>query len=130
MFRTGRRAAIMFALAAMACETTQSKPAPLPQEPAAAPASSTAGPNVDAATSAAQSWLVLVDEEKYGESWTSAATLFKSAQFATTLPGAPDGKYVVIQFNTTFANKAAAVETITPMQEPDGTWKVSGYFIK
>jgi len=54
----------------------------------------------------------------------------KSAKFKTSLPGAPDGKYVVIQFSTAFAKKAAAVETVTPMQESDGTWKVSGYFVK
>ena len=48
----------------------------------------------------------------------------------TSLPGAPDGKYVVILFNTSFAKKASAVETITPKREADGTWKVSGYYIK
>jgi hypothetical protein len=25
---------------------------------------------------------------------------------------------------------AAAVETVTPMMDPDGTWHVSGYFIQ
>ena len=42
----------------------------------------------------------------------------------------PDGHYVVIQYATTFEHKKSAVETITPMQEADGSWKVSGYFIK
>jgi hypothetical protein len=37
---------------------------------------------------------------------------------------------VVIQFNTRFENKAAAIETVTPMHEKDGSWRVSGYFIK
>ena len=40
------------------------------------------------------------------------------------------GKYVVIQYTTRFANKADATETVTPMRETDGSWKVSGYFIK
>ena len=99
-----------------------------------------------------------VDHGKYGDSWDAAAKLFKdavtreawsaavtsvrgplgkvvfrrlrSAKFTTALPGAPDGKYVVIQFETSFERKKKAVETITPMQEPDGSWKVSGYFVK
>ena len=53
----------------------------------------------------------------------------QGAKFATSLLGAPDGEYVVIQFKTGFANKADSVETITPMKA-DGNWKVSGYFIK
>ena len=110
------------------------------------------------ATNAAKAWLALVDQGKRGESWDAAAKLFKaavtrdkwnesvaavrdplgkvvsrkvkSARFTETLPGAPDGKYVVLQFDTSFERKKKAVETITPMQEADGTWKVSGYFIK
>ena len=54
----------------------------------------------------------------------------KSKQYATELPGAPDGRYVVIQFETSFANKRSAVETVTPMKQDDGTWRVSGYFVK
>ena len=54
----------------------------------------------------------------------------KKAAYVTSLPGAPDGEYVVIQFATTFENKRSAIETITPMLEKDGHWRVSGYFIK
>jgi len=46
------------------------------------------------------------------------------------MPGAPDGKYVIIQYDTVFENKASAVETVTPMVDPDGSWRVSGYFIR
>jgi hypothetical protein len=48
----------------------------------------------------------------------------------TELPGAPDGEYVVFQFDTQFEHKRAAVETVTPMRDPDGSWRVSGYFIR
>ena len=48
----------------------------------------------------------------------------------TELPGAPDGEYVVFQFDTQFERKRAAVETVTPMRDPDGSWRVSGYFIR
>ena len=107
---------------------------------------------------AAKSWLALTDSAKYGQSWDDAASFFKgavtkadwekavkgvrsplgavkarkvkSATFTRTLPGAPDGEYVVIQFESQFENKAAAIETVTPMHDKDGTWRVSGYFIK
>jgi hypothetical protein len=45
------------------------------------------------------------------------------------LPGAPDGEYVVIQFESSFEKKKSAVETVTPMLEKDGKWRVSGYYI-
>jgi hypothetical protein len=53
-----------------------------------------------------------------------------SASYQTSLPGAFDGEYVVIQFETSFENKKSAVETVTPMKDKDGRWRVSGYFIK
>ena len=37
---------------------------------------------------------------------------------------------MVIQFDAQFENKAAAIETVTPMKDKDGTWRVSGYYIK
>ncbi|MDJ0589504.1 MAG: DUF4019 domain-containing protein [Pleurocapsa sp. MO_226.B13] len=54
----------------------------------------------------------------------------KSKQYHTSLPGVPDGEYVVIQFNTSFEHKKSAVETVTPMKDPDGKWRVCGYYIK
>jgi hypothetical protein len=53
-----------------------------------------------------------------------------SAKYTTTLPGAPDGEYVVIQYQTSFKNKLSAVETVTPMLDKNGDWRVSGYYIK
>jgi hypothetical protein len=106
---------------------------------------------------AATAWLALTDGGKYADSWDSSASLFKaaitkadwekalksarsplgalksrklkSATFARSLPGAPDGEYVVIQFDAQFENKAAVIETVTPMREKDGSWRVSGYYI-
>lgn len=54
----------------------------------------------------------------------------KSSQYQTSVPGAPDGEYVIVQFQTSFENKESAVETVTTMREKDGTWRVSGYYIK
>ena len=59
-----------------------------------------------------------------------ASRKLKSAQYKTSLPGAPDSKYVVIQYDTSFENKRSAVETIVPTLDKDGQWRVSGYFIR
>ncbi len=53
-----------------------------------------------------------------------------SATRRTSLPGAPDGEYVVIQYRSEFENKSNAVETVTPMRDADGEFRVSGYFIR
>jgi hypothetical protein len=110
------------------------------------------------ALSAAENWLAIVDAGKYAASWKEAAELLKNAvkpeqlelsmkatrqplgkvisrkmqtkSYKTSLPGAPDGEYVVIQFDTSFENKKKAIETVTPMLEKDGKWRVSGYYIK
>jgi len=120
-------------------------------------ATAQADEKTDAAVAAAKQWLALVDTKEYKKSWEEAAPFFKKrvtendwvkminlargpfgdvksrelmgAKYTTSLPGAPDGEYVVIQFHTDFANKADSVETITPMKA-DKNWKVSGYFIK
>lgn len=110
------------------------------------------------ALSSAETWLSLIDEGKYVDSWNEAASYFKGAvkqekwnetlqatrkplgklisrevkskSYHTSLPGAPDGEYVVIQFETSFEKKKSAIETVTPMKDKDGKWRVSGYFIR
>jgi hypothetical protein len=112
----------------------------------------------DLATPIAESWLALVDDGKYEGSWKATSSYFRnvvtkeqwiksmnayrkplgkimtrkveSRQYTTSLPGAPDGEYVVIQCKTSFTNKKSAIETITPMKDKDGKWRVSGYYIK
>jgi len=53
-----------------------------------------------------------------------------SKKYTAEIPNAPAGQYVIIQYQTRFQNRTAAVETITPMLEKDGNWRVSGYYIK
>lgn len=126
--------------------------------PAAATSPPVVQDDVPAARAAAEAWLALVDAGNYPGSWDAAAALFRnavpkatwvqqigaargavgantsrsfqSATPASTLPGAPDGAYVVLQYKAGFAQKASAIETITPMKDPDGVWRVSGYYIK
>lgn len=113
---------------------------------------------INDAVASAESWLVIIDSGKYMQSWGSAAQFFKdkvpdsqwettlrqvreplgqmtsrevaNVQYLTYIPGAPRGEFVVIQFKTVFSRKGESIETVTPMLEPDGTWKVSGYYIK
>jgi len=110
------------------------------------------------AIASAEKWLKIVDQGKYLESWKEASEYFKqavtpehweqalkgvreplgkllsrkvkSAAYTTSLPGTPDGQYVVIQFSTSFENKKSGIETVTPMIDKDGKWRVSGYYIK
>ncbi len=109
------------------------------------------------AVAEAEQWLLLVDSGKYEQSWKEAAEYFrnavsqnkweqslqavrsplgklisrevKSTMYKTSLPGAPDGEYVIILFDTSFSNKNSAIETVTPMLEKDGSWRVTGYYI-
>jgi hypothetical protein len=116
------------------------------------------GESETAAVAASQKWLAIVDAGQYGESWDAAAALFRqaltrpqweaavakaraplgkvvtrkllSSELTTKLPGAPPGEYVVIQYDTDFENRRGMTETVTPMKDPDGIWRVSGYYIK
>ena len=51
-----------------------------------------------------------------------------AARYTTSLPKAPDGEYVVVQYKGTYADEAWA-ETVTLKKDPDG-WRVAGYFMK
>lgn len=93
----------------------------------------------------------------YGESWQKADSFFKSqlskkqwnsalkgirtplgkvisrtelsAKEYSSLPGVPDGEYLVIQFQTDFQNKKASTEILT-LSKSSGQWLTVGYFIK
>jgi len=110
------------------------------------------------AIASGSAWLTLVDQGKFGESWDVAAEIFrigvprekwidavgavrgpfgklvsrksKATEAKSALPGAPDGQYVVMQFDSSFEKKQVAVETLTVRQEADGAWKAAGYFVK
>lgn len=110
------------------------------------------------AQTAAHTWLLSVDQGDYSAAWQEAAEPFKQAvtpaqwqtsitevrapmgkvisrqpiiaQYTRTLPNVPTGEYVVVQYETHFANRATTIETVTPMRGRDGVWRVSGYFVK
>ena len=123
----------------------------------ALPNIASAGDKERLAEKATLEWLAQLDAAAYQESWERAASLFKkqvSAKrwkdaasgvreplgqvksrklihetYTTTLPGAPDGEYVVFQYQTEFENKQTAIETVTPMLDGH-EWRVSGYFVR
>jgi hypothetical protein len=114
--------------------------------------------DIDQAVKASNEWVEIVDLRKYELSWETSSQLFKNAvskenwvntlgsvrtplgkmisreletnEYKTSLPGAPDGEYVVIVYKTEFENKSNSFETVTPMKDNDGKWRVSGYYIK
>jgi hypothetical protein len=111
-----------------------------------------------AAIASAQVWLKLVDKGLFDDSWDAAADNFKRAvpkeswqralgavrtplgraverhlksqQYDASPPGAAEGQYVVIEYDSSFENKDKAIETVTPTRDADGQWRVAGYFIK
>ncbi len=114
--------------------------------------------DVSQAVAAAQSWLPIIDAGRFGESWDLASINFQKGITkpawiqavgnvrkpigtlksrivmqgvdAPRVAKLPEGTAVIIQFATVFDKLAPAIETVTPFREPDGTWKVAGYFIK
>jgi hypothetical protein len=106
---------------------------------------------------AARQWLFYVDGGDYVKGWERAGDLLKAqiaeqdlqskiapvreplgaimerklidVKLSNTMPGLPDGKYAVVQFNSSFANKAVAVETVA-LETEDDRWAAIGYFIK
>lgn len=137
--RFGITAVVAMALVTVAAARAQEKPEALAQK-------------------AAESWLALVDAGKYAESWDHASPALKSqvtkaewlekvkaargplgkvqsrklvaAKYAKDPPSAPPGEYVVIQFASSFKNLPSATETVAPMLDKDGRWRVSGYYVK
>jgi hypothetical protein len=112
----------------------------------------------EVAKQSADAWLALVDAGKYADSWGDAAQLFKmqvskkqwetaaraarsplgnlqsrklkSTTYKTSLPGMPDGQYVVLQYESSFEHKQSAIETVALLLDKDGIWRVSGYYIR
>jgi hypothetical protein len=104
----------------------------------------------------AKQWVQLVDDKNYGDAykqmgtaaqskvalgpWTQkvsavrdplgamATRNIKDVKLTKTLPGMRDGQYATVQFDTSFAHKTAAVETVVLTSEK-GAWSVIGYFL-
>ena len=115
------------------------------------------GQTQSASAASAREWLALIDARNWNDSWREAGSMFRSQisqqrwastiapvrnplgaptfrsigkiTKATSLPGAPSGEYELLEFQTNFANRRGAVETVVLAKE--GTeWRVVGYFIR
>src|ERR1700744_3249826 len=124
----------------------------LAQTPAAVPAT----PMTPTPDDLAKQWLHLADASNYAEAWKQAgpylrthftsdafaqslggkrspmgamsSRTLKDVKLAKTLPGMRDGQYAVVRYDSAFAHKASAVESVT-LASQDGAWSVIGYQI-
>jgi hypothetical protein len=108
------------------------------------------------ASTAAQTWISLVDNQQYAESWNQAGSKFHDevrqerwvaaltrsreplgavvsracsrVEFAKSSPGAGDGNQATIHFTTNFKNQGVVTERLTLVKE-DGRWQVAAYAI-
>ncbi|MBC8039535.1 MAG: DUF4019 domain-containing protein, partial [Opitutaceae bacterium] len=106
----------------------------------------------------AQVWLRLIDQGSFIQSWRESASFFqksttendwvnalntartplgetktrrlKTTEFLSRVPNAPDGRYLVMQFNTAFTTDVDTTETVTFSRESDGEWRAVGYYIQ
>jgi hypothetical protein len=113
---------------------------------------------ISAAAVAADAWLRLLDDGKTASSWDSASSRLRGvitkanwesalldargpfepfgertllqSQYATELPNAPPGQYVVLQYQTAVGGNRRVIETVVPRLDTDGRWRVGGYFIR
>jgi len=111
----------------------------------------------DKARLAAEQWIVLVDDGQYEQSWKEASKIFRDAlsspdwqkkaetdrshlgqkqsrklkdlKLGPTVKGLPAGQYVQVKYQSSYANKKVALETVTAVLEPDGNWRVAAYSI-
>lgn len=108
------------------------------------------------ALKAAEAWLELMDSGKIKKAWEACLPFFQDnfpkeswvksmdssyaalgklqerelfqANYYNQLPAAPPGKYVVIQFKSSYSKHDEKVtETVIP-QKVDGEWKVTSFF--
>jgi hypothetical protein len=111
-----------------------------------------------AAVTSAEKWLALIDTGKYSESWQEANEYFResvqqdqwekiiwsvrtplgkviSRELKTKIykkesPGEPQGRYIIIQYATSFQNKNTTTKEIVDLFDNNGRWIVSGYHLK
>jgi hypothetical protein len=109
------------------------------------------------ATAVAMEFLQLLDDEKYAESWQSAAVLMrekvtqedwvekltkarvlsgalverteKSSSYSTSAKDSPEGEYIALTFASKYQRAESVSEYVTVMLE-EGHWRVAGYFIQ
>jgi len=115
-----------------------------------------AAPADDEVAASGTKWLAFLDDKKYDDSWTHAASMFRDevkqelwitalkrsrepmgtlvsratarVDFTKELRGAPEGEYAIIHYTTTFKNKENVTERVTLVKE-QGRWQAAAYAI-
>jgi len=116
-------------------------------QPASKSTVSAAAPTPD---DRARQWLVLVDDKNYAQSWSEAGKAFQNRQKTDAWAAKADAEraslgavasrdlksvdlsrnnIAVVRYDTVFAHKAQAVETVTLAFE-NGGWSVTDYSLK
>jgi hypothetical protein len=106
----------------------------------------------------AVAWLAILDAGKFEESWDAASPSLKglvekaswvkfgtglrstlgtvvsrtqfSASATSTVPSAPPGTYVEIEFRSIYSNRSPVIEDVVEMMCRDGKWRVAGYHVE
>jgi hypothetical protein len=108
------------------------------------------------ALDATSSWLQLVDQKQFGQSWDNASSFFREsvtrAQWEASMrtvrqplgdplerklsnvhempqmPGAADGEYLTIRFESSFRMRPRVIERVALARQTEN-WEVLGYFV-
>ncbi|HYA34056.1 MAG TPA: DUF4019 domain-containing protein [Candidatus Binataceae bacterium] len=124
------------------------QPTATPDTPETAKAKADAKPVVE-------KWLALIDAGDYDTAWKETSQYFRDtvpqyrfvdgmkesfskfgklvsreareSKYATSIPGAPDGKYVAVVYRSSFQKVKKTAEYVTTMVDRDGKWRVGGY---
>jgi hypothetical protein len=74
-------------------------------------------------------WTKALKKEREPRGKTEQRTML-STELRRDIPGYEEGDYALIRFRTAFANSLTSNESLTLQREPDGVWRVVGYFIR
>jgi hypothetical protein len=130
--------------------------APAMAQPASAPQTGPSTDMTPSPDDRAKQWVQLVDDNNYNDAYKQmgltaqnkvtadpwrqkvssireplgamATRSIKDVKLAKTLPGMRHGQYAIVRFDSSFAHKTAAVETVVLTSEKGG-WSVISYFI-
>lgn len=112
----------------------------------------------DIAPDTVTAWLQQIDHHEYQASWKNASQYLQHAinqpqweriiktvrepigavisrrhmitQYATHLPGIPDGTYAILQFDSKFTKKDSTIESVVFTKEAVGQWRAIGDSMK
>jgi hypothetical protein len=148
---------IVLALASVAASFAQQPPGPQTNDPGPGPNVDPHTVEEQAAERQALGFLGYLDHGRFADSYAYTGMLIRSqldreafasqvekaragtgkiqsrelidAGYATSVPGAPEGQYVVLHYHSSFAKRSDTVETLT-LAFANGYWRVSGWYIK